>query len=230
MVHKEISQPIQKSFIEILRKKEDIFSEKYLWGAWGFDQIFIQGDFYNSPLIQWHAEQSLRFIRPKEKIKKIVENFKNDYFTKPTLGIHIRHGNGEKGNFEKENRIIQDQNAFVKKAIDHLKEVGKKDFGTDFQIFLCTDSQEIIDIFQEMYPETIYRKINLPIKGQGGFLAVQSDTIVTIEDPIKSLEDSLIDMLLLAECDFLSLSERSAFSFLPFLLQKKNGRTNFRKI
>ena len=236
-IHKTIqhatSNLIVNNFENIISNKKDVLNTEYVWGAWGFDQIFVQNHYQKSPLIQWYCSYILNSLKLKPRILDIISSYKKQYFNQPTIGIHIRHGNGEKGNFISEKRVINNVNLFVNDLIDQLKCLGKKLYNKNYQIFLATDSQIIIDLFLKSDCNLIIREKWLPKANEGGFIAaniaLDKNNTPIIQNPIQSLEDAIIDMHLLSHCDIVSLSDRSAFSFLPYILQENKRKTIFRK-
>jgi hypothetical protein len=89
------------------------------------------------------------------------------------------------------------------------------------QIFLATDNIEINEMFQDKYQRVISTQKWYPTSGRSMHHNLKSP------DRFKHGIEALVDMYLLAECDYLILDESSSFSYLASLLTEDSGSKIF---
>jgi hypothetical protein len=110
----------------------------------------------------------------------------------PTIGVHIRSTNG----------------GFLKKKfthlIDTLEELLQK--YPNHKIFLAADTQEREDQYKKHFKDKLIT-YNNPIDGQK---QKRSNTI-------SGVQNGIVDMLLLSNCDILLGTGESSFSFMAFI-------------
>lgn len=146
---------------------------------------------YNADLTNIAAEFRLRpdLFRA---VRKYVE--KNQI--EGSIGVHVRHGNGEAS------VIPPDISWFEHQIEKRSKEEG------DLPIFLCTDSKAVTDYLYQKYGSRLVTttKVYLPI-GSGALHKGRA----TPEDRLQSLEEAVIDMWSLSYCRTI-ISGRSYFA------------------
>ena len=146
------------------------------------------------------------------EIQERVNRFKENNFHKKTVGVHVRY---------------TDHRGNLWTTLKELKSVLNSEPG--LQIFLATDNIQIKNMFEESYPNLIttphwYSTAGLPLHGNRN-----------CPDLLESGVEALVDLYLLAECDYLILDNSSSFSYLANLLTKTRdshifGVSNRRKL
>ncbi len=161
----------------------------------------------------WHSHEYLeefsqisRCLSPNSEILKTIDNFEKENFSDHTVGIHFRHGNGEK------TVVPPDINWFFEK-IESI--YGSK---KDFRVFLCTDCSAVVSRFEEKYPGlVIHTEKFYPPLGSGGMHYAKGD-----EAKMSSAIEAIIDIWLLSRCSRL-IGSKSFFSRLAVILgQSRN--------
>lgn len=129
------------------------------------------------------------------EIRERVARFKGNHFGKLTIGVHVRYSDHRARLWA----ILKKLNALLKRE-------------PNLQIFLSTDNIEIKELFEENYPGVITTPHWYPPPG--------SSIIHTTTCPgrIESGVEALIDLYLLAECDYLIIDTSSSFSHVASLL------------
>jgi len=130
-------------------------------------------------------------------IQQKVDDFSKDWPAGKTVGLHIRYS-------DKKSRL----SSMLKKLDALLKQ------NPDLQIFVATDNIEIQNYIEEKYPRVLSTPKTYPEPGAPihfGF---------TGSDQLKQGVEALVDMYLLAACDYLILDESSAFAYVATLLSK----------
>ncbi len=169
---------------------------------WGWD---VQGVTSLIPLLQEkfteYALQSTvevqrtllqKHVSPTEKVLHEVHVFSAERFTKPLIGIHIRHS---------------DLQSPLPRMLATLQEV----YTDEDAIFLCTDNALVEKMVQRLYPQCITRSklfqgINVP-------LHCYVEGISNVEKGF----DAVVEMLLLARCSQLIYYAPSSFSRISLL-------------
>ena len=137
-------------------------------------------------------------------IQERINQFKRDWLNQKTVGVHIRY-------MDKKAQLP----AIQRKLNALLKREPK------MQIFLATDSIEINKMFQDRYQRVISTQKWYPTSGRSMHLNPESP------DRFKHGTEALVDMYLLAECDYLILDESSSFSYVASLLTNTSSSNTF---
>lgn len=137
-----------------------------------------------------------KFFVLKNPVKDLVETYKQEQFTPSTIGVHVRY---------------TDMKISVDDIIKSVRKIMGKD--SDRQIFLATDSQDIIQRFKATFPNTITTQKWLP--ESGGRLHLVSD-----RDNYQIGVEALRDLYLLTECPSLVYSSQSSFGRVAALLSQ----------
>jgi len=136
-------------------------------------------------------------------IQDQIDKFRRAINSK-TVGIHFRHGNGEDwwmAGKPKFNNLEETVDQIIKSAEKNLE--GSLD-EYNFKIF--SDSPSARDMLYNKLPNAEKSDSELPEEGKG---PLHFDTQ---SYPIKSLQDSFLDMMKLAHCTYLLYTEHSTFS------------------
>jgi hypothetical protein len=134
-------------------------------------------------------------LRPE--IRERVDQFKLNHFGRQTIGVHIRY---------------TDHRVPLRPIFEKLSSVLKRD--PELQIFLSTDNIQIKNMFEGIYPLAIstphwYSTPGLRLHGHN-----------TCPHLTDSGIEALVDLYLLAECDYLIIDTSSSFSTLAELITK----------
>lgn len=127
------------------------------------------------------------------KIRERVDRFGENSFGKKTVGVHVRY---------------TDHRANLWSILKKLNEMLNREPG--LQIFLATDNVQIKNMFEESYPGLITTPHWYPAPG----LRLHKDC----PDRTESGIEALVDLYLLAECDYLIIDRSSSFSYIADLL------------
>lgn len=177
---------------------------------------FVRGEY----LPKYRKEDVVVFVDfsppPKEKI--IQENImlneqvlaKIDRFVeekgldKNTIGIHIRYTDKKPDS-----------------SFDKLYEEIEKVYKSGMNLFLATDNKAIIDMFQSKYGNVILYPKYLPDEQNEG---LHQWALYNKQEDLKAtmFEESIIDMWLLARCEYLIYQKNSSFSNISKILKDDN--------
>lgn len=137
-------------------------------------------------------------LKLNSRISETVQRFKSTEFSPKTLGVHVRN---------------TDMKLPVDKLIERTKKRVRKT-GTDC-IFLATDDQEIIQLFEHTFKRVVTVPKWFPPAGERLHQNWQH-----CPDRIQNGIEALTDLYLLAECSGLIFSSQSSFGYLASLLSQ----------
>jgi hypothetical protein len=166
-------------------------------------------------------------LRKRYRHKDVVDSFRKRHFEDSTvIGIHVRAGNGEKGDFAKKNRNIENPEAWVKHVVDVMLEEFssyQRSSNHTLKVYIATDTPSMIAIFR-----TSLRPHNIPVldlpqerrkEGDGvlfGEAAKVHNKGNTTDDDYSSClrgwTDTLTDMFLLSHSNIVIAAKPSSFS------------------
>ncbi|MFZ1575533.1 MAG: nodulation protein NodZ [Chromatiaceae bacterium] len=136
-----------------------------------------------------------RHVRPAARIREQVAAFRERHFTRPMMGVHVRK------TFEKGGAGKQVNDESYPRAIAAVRrrhpEAG---------IFLATDNADMVGMIGRRFPGLVTRPKWFPTAGQ--------PIHFTPEGPerLARAEDAVVEMCLLAACDYLIYPALSSFS------------------
>jgi hypothetical protein len=144
-----------------------------------------------------------------------VDAFRNDHFVGHTvIGLHIRAGNGEFGDFVKKNRTIHDVNEWSRSMSKLLISLSKN-FTDPPLLFIATDTAHIVSNFKTML------KDEMPVvelsqdrvdNGKGVMFGARGSVANSGDKCLHGWSDSLSDMLLLSYADVVVAGRPSSFT------------------
>jgi SAM-dependent methyltransferase len=144
---------------------------------------------HNVPMsMSKQTSELYREFKLQPKIVEKIDRFASDKFKTPPIGVHVRHGNGER-------RVIAPE---IDWFIDKIEEIRKEDENTP--IFLCTDSIFVQEYFLNKFDNVCYTEKKFPLLGPLHNNPMNKDC------PFINGEQALVDMYLLARCDVLLLT------------------------
>jgi hypothetical protein len=158
----------------------------------------------------------LAHLRPQKDIQEEIDQYaKSNFDGNKIVSVHIRHGNG--GNIMNHSKYWLDEEQAIKNICNSIKRAQKVVVGKSF-IFLCTDSQKVLNKIKKSLPNVIAREKYFRSMNKGELHARR----VRIEtNAFNSGKDALIEMFLLSKGDGLvCYPPDSYFSFYARHCQK----------
>ncbi len=158
----------------------------------------------------------LAHLRPQKDIQEEIDQYaKSNFDGNKIVSVHIRHGNS--GNIMNHSKYWLDEEQAIKNICNSIKRAQKVLGGKSF-IFLCTDSQKVLNKIKKSFPNVIAREKYFRSTNRGELHARR----VRIEtNAFNSGKDALIEMFLLSKGDALvCYPPDSYFSFYARHCQK----------
>jgi hypothetical protein len=128
-------------------------------------------------------------------IRARVGAFKARHFSANTVGVHVRY---------------TDHRVSLRRILRQLDVVLTREPG--IQIFLATDNVQIVRMFQSAYPNVLTTSHWYPKPGD----RIHDNAVCP--SPFEAGADALVDLYLLAECQYLVVDTRTSFARLACLL------------
>ena len=189
----------------------------------GFQKLRRHGPSYNTSVCQCQEEQIqvhrefYEDLRNRYRHKEHVDKFVNETFRGHTvIGLHVRAGNGEKGDFERKKRGIDDIDEWVHQAAMRIKEmVDTEQWKEPPLLYIATDTPSLIDMFRHEL-EGVMAVIEFPQErrdeGDGIYFGEQGNKPKLSDyQCIRSWENAVTDMILLSHADVLIAGRISSF-------------------
>jgi hypothetical protein len=129
------------------------------------------------------------------QIRERVEAFAGVHFASPTIGVHVRY---------------TDHRTHLLGSLAAVDTLLRQ--RPELNVFLATDNIQVKTLFEESYPGTITTSHWYP---RSGFRLHQNKDC---PDPVESGIDALVDLYLLARCEYLVIDSSSSFGRLARLL------------
>ena len=162
----------------------------------------------------WHSRSHVEeffkasaSISPKKEIMSIIDEFQRSNFYEYTIGVHIRHGNGER------TVIPPDINWYFENIDERTSHLD------DFRVFVCTDCIAVVHRFEDRYPNKVIHtdKEYLPL-GSGGMHFAEGD-----QARLNSAIEAVVDIWLLSRSSMI-IGSKSFFSRLAIILNFPNSK------
>jgi hypothetical protein len=131
------------------------------------------------------------------QIRERVEQFKSNYLCRKTVGIHVR---------------FTDHRARLKSILNKLSILMRME--PELQIFVATDNLMVKKLFEEKYQGVINTQHWYPTPGS------RIHENPGCPDRLENGIEALVDLYVLAECDYLIIDTSSMFSYLAALLTR----------
>jgi len=145
-------------------------------------------------------------------VQKMLDEFAEEHFgNEKVFGIHIRHGDGEKGHFVRIGRVFKHPDKIVDRVVKRAKQ---EQSATGCKVFLATDSLDMYDAIKEQIPDVIFRMGWRPPRNKGGILQLAARN-----EPTKALHDAAVDMWLLSRCYAFIQPSWSYFTSYPTAME-----------
>jgi Nodulation protein Z (NodZ) len=161
----------------------------------------------------------------------------NSTTNRTIIGMHIRAGNGESGDFSLRGRNISDVDVWLENLANLLLTQSRSQNWGNAVLFIATDTPSLIDRLQtklqqmkwssETAISVIKRDQFRPAEGSGVLFGQQGNIEHKNEDCLRGWEDAIHDMLLLSQVDVLIAARPSSFTqSLPMsLLLASEGKS-----
>ncbi len=168
-----------------------------------------------------YMEQSGIFytsLMERFKGKKEVQKFgeRHSFANHTVIGLHVRAGNGEQGDFMKKNRGIHNTSFWIHSMSNILLNISKKWTEKTPLLFVATDTASVVHDFRRELSEKIkvvdYEQERL---GDGsGIVFGEAGTGIKPkgEDCLLHWKNTLMDMMLLASTDVVVAGRPSSFT------------------
>ena len=159
--------------------------------------------FYDArPIV--NIEDISKFISPQKEILKLIDNYSAKYNLSDCVGVHVRYTDKKPWFFLSK----------LYKMMDRLLKDNPAQ-----HIFLCTDNQEIVNVFKEKYGENVFQ-IDKYLPNTGGqgihdFARAKLDS----QTKEKMAMECILDMWLLSRCKVLYWQGNSSFSYISKYLK-----------
>lgn len=196
----------------------------------GFPALVRKGPNDRCPCVADKIDSDLelyRSLRTRFRESQRVNDFVQKFFVNATvLGIHVRSGNGESGDFEQKGREIADPVLWVH-HIRHLLEETflSRPLEKSPLIFLATDTPSMVARFRSEFAPINVPVFDLPQEGRredgAGVLFGTSDKVYNTADNhnhnddysscLQGWSDTVTDMLLLSHADVVIAGRPSSF-------------------
>ncbi|MBA3588109.1 nodulation protein NodZ [Methylibium sp.] len=148
-------------------------------------------------------------LRPVARIRdNIEETLQRIGTTRHSIGIHFRHGNGER-------KVIPPDPRWFRNRINaRMRSLGVT--AEDVTLYVATDCGSVVDYFRRYYPHTIdFTKLYRP-NGEGAMHINRTD--LCVQAKMKLADEALVDMYVLSRCKFF-IGSRGFFSLFVRLLR-----------
>lgn len=169
------------------------------------------------------------FLRLADRFrgKRRVDESRSKLFKGKTIGIHIRAGNGEAGDFAKKGRGIANLSLWLENVAQLIR---KQDWGAS-TIFIATDTPQVVADFKTFFQGTSTDIVMLdqyrPPNGEGVLFGEAGKVESNGDQCMRGWEDALTDMFLLGQVDVLIASRPSSFTIsIPMHLVLHPSTTN----
>jgi hypothetical protein len=173
-----------------------------------------------------------RHLRNQFRLQTAVRTFRSLHFSGSTvIGLHVRAGNGETGQFSDIGRGIPNVTVWTSNLADQVMgAVRKGTWGNGkFIIFLATDTPTLIDVLralvQERNPDSktdisiVHMEQIRPPEGTGVLFGEFGKVLDQGAECLKAWEDTFMDMMLLSHADVLIAARPSSYTMsLPLSL------------
>jgi len=193
----------------------------------GFQKLKRQGDCSACDLNK--AKEDATFyagLRDRFRFRSAVEDFRRNHFgfkngrqQYTVIGMHIRAGNGEKGDFTDRGRSIGDTEVWLQNLTEQILQAHSEQNWGDSVLFLATDTPSLIDKVRYLLSQDPSRTIPVlhqeqarPKEGSGVLFGEQGKVVQTGEQCLQGWENTMMDMMLLSHADVVIAARPSSFT------------------
>jgi len=149
--------------------------------------------------VYWHRpefkEEISRYVRTLKPVARIRKNIDSYELGRACIGVHFRHGNGEK------TVVPPNINWFFEKVNGFL------DKSPSSYILVCTDCIEVLRAFEKKYPgKIVSSNKNYPDLGSGSMHLDNNNS-----ERLQAIEEAIVDIWLMSKCSYI-VGSKSFFS------------------
>lgn len=207
----ERTMPHSKEVV-LHRVSSELLEEADLASIEECDVIVISRDDKYWHRHEYYAEMSSLINRlvPSERLRKKIEVFQSEKLGDNAIGVHFRHGNGEK-------TVVPPDVEWFFSAVD-----GFLVQSPSSNILVCTDCSAVEKAFVERYgSKVVFTEKEHPPLGSGPLFNINySDA-----EKLANAEEALLDMWLLSKCSYI-VGSKSFFSGVAIKLNGSFNREN----
>lgn len=207
----------------------------------GFQKLKRNGDCSACDLDKAAADATFYAgLRDRFRLRNAVADFRRKYFgfesghqQLTVIGMHIRAGNGETGDFTDRGRAIGDTGTWLKKLTKQVLQAHADQNWGESVLFLATDTPSLIDKVRDLLAQGPSRTIPVvhydqvrPTEGSGVMFGEQGKVVREGEQCLQGWENTIMDMILLSHADVLIAARPSSFTqSLPMQLVLETPKT-----
>jgi len=184
---------------------------------WDFDQFerswlaAPSGRRYGLDPASAQVEAAARHLRIVPSLQSAVSSFQQAHFVERMIGVHVRQTNEGGG----KSRHVPLQAYFA--SIDKIRQQEPQAV-----IFLATDNVAVETQFRQRYPQLVTSQKWLPTRA-GDALHFAEGRV----DKLQGAREAVIDLYLLAACDYLIHPHNSSFSRVASMLRRRDSSSVF---
>lgn len=163
-------------------------------------------------------------LRDRFRRKHIVDSFVKSNFAGTTvIGLHVRAGNGEGGDFERKGRSIENPKEWVRSVCALVLDLVKSNSLPNTPVvYIASDTPSIIDIFRVEMSSFNINVLDLEQQrnregdgvmfGEANKVNNKGDKLDDYSSCLKGWTDTLTDMFILSHADVVIAGKPSSFS------------------
>lgn len=158
-----------------------------------------------------------RGLRDRFRAKDRVDSFRDQFFANHTvIGMHVRAGNGETGDFERKNRTISDASKWQESIAKHLVSMSVNWANAHPPLlFIATDTAHIITSFRKLLAgrmPVVHLLQDRKDHGQGVLFGERGNVTKTGHECMGGWESVFTDMMILSHADVVVAARPSSFT------------------
>ena len=169
-------------------------------------------------------------LRQRFSAREAVDDFVRQHFTKnvTSVGVHIRAGNGENGDFAERGRTIMNEEKWLNNLAARIKSLDLR----ATVLFVATDTPLMIRRLEELLNDSVkvvFWEQNHPSEGSGVLFGEMGKVLRKGAECLSGWENSIVDMMILSHADIIVSARPSSFTqSLPMslLFSKTNKKKN----
>ena len=172
--------------------------------------------------VEFYADLRDRFQHHRSTVADFYQLHLRKNPTTIVIGMHIRAGNGESGDFAQRGRTIENIDVWLEHLTDLIVQASRDHHWNDVVLFLATDTPHLVDQLQALLLRkkqwnesgitVVHRNQIQPTEGSGVLFGQQGDVESTGDDCLRGWEDALADMILLSHADVVIAARPSSFT------------------
>lgn len=160
------------------------------------------------------ARSCLDALRFKGRFVELANSYRRKVSaTEPVIGLHVRHGNG--GQIFDYAKFWSSFHEAIDRCVDAVRH-AREATSQDTPVILCTDSLEVLLAIRSRVKNVFVRPKH--------FRAIGGGELHLGPDAPEVLDDAIVEMLILANCEILIRGPAgSFFTFYPAVMKPRTG-------